>query len=154
VTQQVKVEFVVNTKAAFKNFVGFYQITDEMGGIDINSDGTADILPGQAGYTQAAVGARIPGIDLTVSNQATYTSIFQPGSIYAPFMIANGKPEAILDGNANNDPAVYFPFLGANPDKIDHMHLLDNNIFCFEDLLGGGDKDYNDFVVKVNLSIT
>jgi myo-inositol-hexaphosphate 3-phosphohydrolase len=154
VTQQVKVEFVVNTKAAFKNFVGFYQVTDEMGGIDINSDGTADILPGQAGYTQAAVGARIPGIDLTVSNQATYTSIFQPGSIYAPFMIANDKPEAILDGNANNDPAVYFPFLGANPDKIDHMHLLDNNIFCFEDLLGGGDKDYNDFVVKVNLSIT
>ncbi|BAY66604.1 Na-Ca exchanger/integrin-beta4 [Calothrix brevissima NIES-22] len=93
---------------------------------------------------------------MTVNNQgtATYTETFQPGSIFAPFIIANGRPEALLDSNPNNDPAVYFPFLGANADKVDHIRLLGNNVFGFEDLPSAGDKDFNDVVVRVNLSIS
>ncbi|OUL20124.1 sodium:calcium exchanger [Nostoc sp. RF31YmG] len=155
VTQQVKADFVVNREAAFNNFVGFYQAIDENGGIDINNDGKVDILPGQAGYTQAAVRGQIAGIDLTVNNQgtATYSGTFKPGAIFVPFMIINGRPDAIIDSNSNNDPAVYFPFLGANSDKVDHIRLLGNNIFGFEDLVNGGDRDFNDVIVKANLSI-
>ncbi|WP_226889029.1 DUF4114 domain-containing protein [Nostoc sp. MG11] len=155
VTQQVKAEFVVNREAVFNNFVGFYRVSDENGGIDINGDRTADILVGQAGYTEAAVRGRVAGIDLTVNNQgtATYASTFEPDSLFAPFIIVDGSPDAILDSNANNDPAVYFPFLSANTDKTDHIRLLGNNTFGFEDLLNGGDKDYNDVIVRVNLSI-
>jgi RHS repeat-associated protein len=154
VTSQVKADFTVNREAAFNNFIGFYRVADENGGIDINSDGVADILTGQVGYMQAAISGRIAGIDLTVNNQgtATYTEIFQPGSIYAPFIIVNGRPDALLDSNPNNDPGVYFPFLGANADKIDHIRLLGNNVFGFEDLPSGGDKDFNDMIVRVNLS--
>ncbi|MBD2342893.1 DUF4114 domain-containing protein [Anabaena subtropica] len=154
-TQLVKADFIVNRDAAFNNFIGFYQITDDNGGIDTNGDGTADILPGQAGYTQAAIRGRVPGIDLFVNNRgtATYTGIFQPGSLFAPFIIANGRPNAILDSNPNNDPAVYFPFLGANPNRVDHIRLLANNVFGFEDLPNGGDQDFNDMIVQVNLSI-
>ncbi|MBD2412616.1 DUF4114 domain-containing protein, partial [Nostoc calcicola FACHB-3891] len=154
-TQLMKADFTVNREAAFDNFVGLYQITDRNGGIDTNDDGNADILPGQAGYTQAAVRGRVAGIDLTVSNQGTATSTgnFLAGAIYAPFIIANGRPDAILDSNANNDPAVYFSFLGANTDKVDHIRLLGDNIFGFEDLANGGDKDFNDLIVRVNLSI-
>ncbi|BAY09969.1 Calx-beta domain-containing protein [Calothrix sp. NIES-2098] len=153
--KQVKADFVVNREAAFDNFVGFYQAIDENGGIDTNNDGKADILPGQAGYTQAAIRGRVAGIDLRVSNQgtATYSGTFQPGAIFVPFIIINGRPDAVIDTNPNNDPAVYFPFLGANPDKTDHLRLLGNNIFGFEDLTNGGDRDFNDVVVKINLSI-
>ncbi|MEA5605512.1 putative Ig domain-containing protein, partial [Nostoc sp. UHCC 0252] len=155
VTQLVKAEFVVNREAAFNNFVGFYQVSDENGGIDTNGDGKADILVGQAGYTQAAISNRVAGIDLSVANQgtATFTGTFQPGAIFAPFMIVNAGPDAILDSNTNNDPAVYFSFLGANADKVDHIRLLGNNAFGFEDLANGGDKDYNDLIARVNLSI-
>ncbi|MBN3872773.1 DUF4347 domain-containing protein [Nostoc sp. JL33] len=155
ITSQVKADFVVNREAAFNNFIGFYQVADENGGIDTNADGKADILTGQAGYTEAAVRGRIAGIDLTVNNQgsATYTGAFQPGSIFAPFIIANGIPDALIDSNPNNNPAVYFPFLGANADKVDHIRLLGNNVFGFEDLPSGGDKDFNDMIVRVNMTI-
>ncbi|MBD2251044.1 DUF4114 domain-containing protein [Nostoc parmelioides] len=155
VTQSVKADFVVNREAAFNNFIGFYQVTDENGGIDTNNDGSADILPGQSGYTQAAVNGRVPGIDLVVNNRgtATYTGTFQPGSLFAPFIIINSRPERILDNNPNNDPAVYFPFLGANRNRVDHIRLLASNVFGFEDLPNGGDKDFNDMIVRVNLSI-
>ncbi|OUL24614.1 hypothetical protein BV372_28815 [Nostoc sp. T09] len=155
VTQLIKAEFVINREAVFNNCIGFYQTMDENGGIDTNSDGTADILPGQAGYTQAAISKRISEINLTVSNQGTakYTADFQSGGIVVPFIIINDKVDALLDGNTANDPSVYFPFLGANSDKVDHVRMLGNNIFGFEDLANGGDKDYNDVIVKVNLSL-
>ncbi len=154
-TQPVSAEFVVNRDAGYNNYISFYQVTDENGGIDTNGDRKADILVGQTGYTEAAVRGRVTGIDLTANNQdtATYTGTFEPGSIFAAFIIANGRPDAILDSNPSNNPAVYFPFLGANSDKVDHIRLLGNNTFGFEDLPNGGDKDYNDMTVRVNLNI-
>ncbi|MDZ8257721.1 DUF4114 domain-containing protein [Nostoc sp. ChiQUE01b] len=147
----VTANFSVYREAAFNNFVGFYQIADENGGIDTNGDSKADIFPGQSGYTQAAVRGRVAGIDLTVINQstATYTGSFVADGIFAPFLIVNGKPDAILDNNSNA-PAVYFPFIGANSDKHDHIRLLGDNIFGFEDLLAGGDRDFNDIIVQFN----
>ncbi|MBD2727535.1 beta-propeller fold lactonase family protein [Nostoc sp. FACHB-892] len=153
VTQLVTAEFAVNREASYNNFVGFYQVADENGGIDTNGDGTADILVGQAGYAQAAVRGRVAGIDLAVDNQGTanYTGTFGPNSLFAPFIIVDGKPDAILNGNVNKK--VYFSFLGANSDKVDHIRLLGNNTFGFEDLPNGGDKDYNDVIVQVKFSV-
>lgn len=155
VTQLVKADFILNREAVFDNFVGFYQVIDENGGIDTDGNGQADFLVGQDGYTQAAVRGRVSGINLSVSNQdtATYTGIFQPGAIFVPFIIINSRPDAILDENFDNKPEVYFPFLGANSDKTDHIHLLGNNTFGFEDLANGGDRDYNDMIVRINLSL-
>ncbi|MFN6461326.1 MAG: DUF4114 domain-containing protein [Nostoc sp. DedVER02] len=155
VTQSVKAEFTVHREAAFNNFVGFYKVADENGGIDTNDDGVADILVGQTGYTEAAVRGRVAGIDLTVNNQGTasYTGTFGADSLFASFIIVDGKPDVFLDNNVNNNPAVYFPFLGANTDKTDHIQLLGNNTFGFEDLANGGDKDYNDVIVQVNFSV-
>ncbi|MEH1994045.1 DUF4114 domain-containing protein [Nostoc sp.] len=156
VEQSVEAEFNVYREASYNNYVGFYQVTDENGGIDTNGDGIADVLTGQAGYTQAAVRGKIAGIDLSVSNQgsATYNGVFQPGAIFAPFIIVNATPDTLLDDNSSNDPAVYFPFLGANSDHTDHISLLASNTFGFEDLANGGDKDFNDLIIKVNLATT
>jgi hypothetical protein len=153
-TGQVKAEFQVHREAAFNNFVGFYRVANENGGIDTNGDGTADILPGQAGYIQAAIQARVAGIDLKVSNQATanFSATLTAGSIFAPFIIVNNDISALLDNNTSNDPAIYFPYIGANADKTDHIRLLGDNIFGFEDLPNGGDFDYNDIIVKTKLS--
>ncbi|MEH1968431.1 FG-GAP-like repeat-containing protein [Nostoc sp.] len=153
VTQLVTAEFAVNREASYNNFVGFYQVADENGGIDTNGDGKADILVGQAGYAKAAVSGRVAGIDLAVDNQGTakYTGTFEPNSLFAPFIIVDGKPDAILNSDANKN--VYFAFLGANSDKVDHIRLLGNNTFGFEDLPNGGDKDYNDVIVQVKLSV-
>jgi len=152
VTTPVTANFSVYREAAFNNFVGFYQIADENGGIDTNGDNKADIFPGESGYTQAAVRGRVAGIDLTVINQstATYTGSFAAKGIFAPFLIVDGKPDAVLDNNSNA-PAVYFPFVGANSDKHDRIRLLGDNIFGFEDLPGGGDRDFNDIIVQFNL---
>ncbi|WP_353930743.1 DUF4114 domain-containing protein [Okeanomitos corallinicola TIOX110] len=149
----VNAEFTVYREAAFDNYVGFYKVTDANGGIDVDGDGAADLLPGQAGYTQAAVNQHLSNFGLSVANggTATFTGTLEGGAIYVPFLIVDGRPDAILDGNASNDPAVYFTYLGANSDGIDHVRLLGDNTFGFEDIRGGGDEDFNDMIVQFNL---
>ncbi len=153
ITQDVKADFVVNREAAFNNFVGFYKVADENGGIDIDGDGTIDFRPGDLGYAQAAIKNRVAGIDLRVDNQGTASfrdKTLTGGSIFAPFILTNGRTvDQVLNGQVNQ---AYFAYLGANADKVDHIRLLGNNVFGFEDLAGGGDKDYNDVVLRVNLS--
>jgi len=61
-------------------------------------------------------------------------------------MIANGNLDEAINGSAE----VYFSFLGANSDNNDHIRLLGDNTFGYEDLAGGGDFDYNDMIVKVD----
>jgi hypothetical protein len=154
VTGAVNAEFVVNREALYNNFVGFYRVTDGNGGIDTDGDGNADLLPGQDGYIQAALNGRIPDLNLSVDNTGTanFTATLQGGGIYVPFLIADGRPDALLDSNPNNNPNIYFTFLGANSDGVDHVRILGDNTFGFEDLFGGGDNDFNDLIVKVNLT--
>lgn len=155
ITGATKADFTVYREASYNNFVGFYQVTGENGGIDTNDDGQADILPGEAGYIQAAINKRISDVNLSVNDGGTATSsaVLQGGSIFVPFLIVNGRPDALLDSNSNNDPDIYFTFLGANSDSVDHVRILGDNIFGFEDMRGGGDRDFNDVIVKVNLTL-
>jgi hypothetical protein len=53
--------------------------------------------------------------------------------------------EAVLNSKAEN-LSVFFPYLGANPGGVNHIPLLANNVFGFEDQVGGGDLDYNDMM--------
>jgi hypothetical protein len=65
-------------------------------------------------------------------------------------------PTDFLAQNSTNQATgaiqAYFAYLGANPDRVDHIRLLGDNTFGFEDLFGGGDLDYNDVVVQVNFA--
>nr|WP_277876980.1 SBBP repeat-containing protein [Sphaerospermopsis sp. FACHB-1194] len=146
--------FTVNREAAYNNFVGFFRVADANGSIDTNGDGMGDLLPGQTGYGEAAVKNRVGGINLSVGNQgqASFTGQFEGGSIFAPFLIVNGTPDQLLDSNPNNNPAIYFPYIGANSDNVDHVRMLGNNVFGFEDLPNGGDKDFNDIIVSVKFN--
>ncbi|WP_017655813.1 DUF4114 domain-containing protein [Fortiea contorta] len=148
VTDKVNATFVINREAGYDNFIGFYKVTDETGTININ--GTV-YKPGDSGYTQAAINSRVAGF--TGINQATVTAQgkFSPNAIFAPFIIANGDPSTYI----SRENPVYFSFLGANPNsdkQVNHVRLLGNNTFGFEDLPNGGDQDFNDVIVRVNLS--
>jgi Domain of unknown function (DUF4114) len=148
-TQSVKATFTVNREAAYNNSVGFYRVIDETGAI---STGNGIILPGQKGYAEAAVrDSQSLGINLGVDNQgtATFNSSLGKG-LFAPFIISNGTAEQVLNGQKVND--IFFSYLGANSDKVDHIRMLGDNTFGFEDLAAGGDFDYNDIVLRVNLT--
>jgi uncharacterized repeat protein (TIGR01451 family) len=143
-TKQVKADFIVNREAAYNNFVGFYKVDDETGRI-------GSLKPGDVGYAQSAVKGRV-GSDLSVANQGTanLTGNLQGGAIYAPFVIVNASAEQFLNGQTDQ---AYFAYLGANTDKVDHIRLLGNNTFGFEDLRGGGDFDYNDMIIKASFQL-
>ena len=136
-------------EAAFENLIGFYQVNDRSGGIDLDGDGTTDINPGDEGYRKLALENRIDGLDLLATeNQKmnTVDGVLDGGSLLAPFMIVNGT----LDEALNDMTDVYFSFIGANSDQTDHIRLLGDNTFGFEDMVNGGDQDFNDMILKVN----
>ena len=149
ITGQVSVSVEVHREAAFDNLIGFYHVIDSNGGIDINGDGVADINPGNTGYKEAALSNRITGLDLLkTNNQQTniMNGTLDGGSILASFMVVDGTVDEAL----NNNSEVYFSYLGANSDGVDHIRLVGDNTFGFEDLASGGDNDFNDMIVKVN----
>ena len=151
-TGQVSVSVEVHREAAFDNLIGFYQVVDSNGGIDTNGDGIADFNPGDTGYEEAALTNRVTGLDLLqTDNQqtSTFDGTFDGGSILASFMVVDGT----VDEAINNNAEVYFSFLGANSDGVDHIRLLGDNTFGYEDIAGGGDFDYNDMIVKVNPTV-
>ncbi len=146
-----QVTFTVYREAVFNNVVGFYRLDDVTGAV-------GGLAPGQPGYAQAAIENRVPGLDISVANQsvAQFSATLAGNALYAPFLIANSDPFTFLQENPDNlaggFSAAYFIFTAANPDGVDHVRLLGNNLFGFEDLPGGGDFDYNDMIL--NISVT
>jgi 2',3'-cyclic-nucleotide 2'-phosphodiesterase (5'-nucleotidase family) len=143
----VDVEFSVSRNAAFDNFVGFYQVVNTNGGIDVNGDGTADLNPGDAGYTAAAVANRVSGLDLTTAagEVSTFSAELMGGALYAPFLIANGRPE---DSATRR---VFFAFSEANLGGLEQVRG-NNTTFGFEDVAFGGDRDFDDLVVQATVN--
>ncbi|MBH8561146.1 VCBS repeat-containing protein [Nostoc sp. CENA67] len=149
VSGQVTAEFSLNSNAVYNNSVGLYKITDASGTVIDPLSGKA-ITPGEAGYALAAMRQSV----LTATrldNGATSTNI-EGGGLFAPYIIANGNLQQFFSqpGVGVN---VYFPYLQANPDKLDHIRLLADNTFAFEDTFGGGELDYDDIVVQIHLTV-
>ena len=144
----LKVDITTTSDAAYNNSIGFYAIEDTSGTIK-TANGT--FKPGDANYAIEAVKSVLLQAGKTDSklNQDVVG-----GKIYAPVVIAQGTFNDFTTKNPTNggDGTVvhaYFNYLGANPDKLDHFRLLGNNTFGVEDLYGGGDRDFNDVVIKV-----
>jgi hypothetical protein len=153
----VNIEASLYREAGYNNTVGFYavdldgKVVDPLTGLAVTDSPTKD---NAQDYLQKALQYRT-NIALSVENQATVTQVtqLQGGLLYAPFLIQDGSFLLLGDDDLSNDPQVFFPYLGVNSDKVDHLRLLGNNVFGFEDLTGGGDLDYNDVIVKVNILV-
>ena len=152
-TESVTASFEVSREAAFDNLIGFYQVENEAGQV-LAEDGVTLLSPGDDGYLQAALEQRLPDILLNGGNNEIRTSeaTLSPGQILAPFLIVDGTLEQLLDDGIGNDPEVFFAYSGANSDRTDHVRLLGDNTFGFEDLVGGGDEDFNDLIVQTTFS--
>ncbi|MEL6460605.1 MAG: DUF4114 domain-containing protein, partial [Cyanobacteria bacterium J06621_15] len=171
VTATVDQEALDITDAAFDNYVGFYEVVDENGGV-IDSNGNV-VNPGDAGYAQAALENAVDGIALRLggnpsddTNAGSFgDSVLQGGKFYAPFAIANAGDMTVADFLAANpdnmaatevdDQVAYFAFGEANPDGANHLKSWGDGVFGFEDLpdnLGVSDNDFNDAVFKFNFT--
>lgn len=130
-------------EATFNNTVGLYRIDDASGAVN-------GVLPGAAGYAQEAISNRVSGINLAVGDGATASASgsLTGGALYAPFIVVDSSIEAYLSGSGGE---AYFSYASANADGVDHVILLGNNTFGFEDLVGGGDRDFNDLIFQVDI---
>jgi hypothetical protein len=145
--QTLKVDTVTKGDAAYNNNIGFYAVQDSIGTIKLGNGST--LKPGDANYALEAVKS-------AVLRAAKIDSNVAGGSIYAPVVVAQGTLDDFVsknptNGGGANEIHAYFNYLGANTDKFDHFKLTGANTFAVEDMYGGGDKDYNDLVVNMNI---
>jgi hypothetical protein len=134
----------VSGDAAFDNFIGFYTVDDPTGKI-------GNLTPDSLGYAQAALKRSVASYSKSAGLVGTDLT---GGTILAPYLIAKGTVQSFLANNPNNQvsgnlPVAYFGYVGANPDRISHLRVLGDNKFGFEDVFGGGDRDFNDAIVQV-----
>lgn len=141
----------VRSEAVYENTVGLYIVEDEQGTVLDPLTGTR-IAPGAAGYEAAAIRRTV----LQSSPNVTSSVQLDGGILLAPYIIADSTPGEFLASNPNNQPGqglfAYFAYSQANPDGFDHIRLLGDNRFGFEDLFGGGDQDFNDMILQVNFA--
>lgn len=151
-TNQVNADFTIFGDTVYDNSVGFYLVANEQGEV-LNSFTGELVAPQDAEYASVVIEHRLDlNLDLDTANLTTQLA---GDVILAPYLIANGTVEEFLATNPHNQintaPLAYFVYSSANPDSVDHVRLLGDNQFGFEDLYGGGDLDYNDFVFQVDL---
>ena len=143
-TGSLSVDFTVYREASFDNTVGLYRMDAADGSVRDSLTGNT-LRPGEAGYKEVALSKQLD-IKLTGQNGrvSTFSSEIVGGGFLGTFLIADGS-----DVDVNN---IYFGHAGANADANDHVKMLGNNTFGFEDLVGLGDSDFNDTVVQFSIA--
>ena len=148
--ETVTVAIEVTREANYNNTVGFYVIENEQGAVKDPLTGQL-INPEDAGYQAAALANRID-VTLTGENGQTkrYSADLDTRQRLSSFLVADDSIAALLDDISTNDPAVYFHYTGANSDGQQHVRLLGDGVFGYEDMVGGGDQDFNDVIVDLS----
>jgi hypothetical protein len=160
--QPIAVQTSLSRAAAYQNLIALYKVDSLTGGLDTNGDRQIDLQPGDLDYAKEALNrAKDPltGVTLTTPENLESTQkemTLLGANLYGMVMIPNAKIDQVLTENPLNDvnlgPVALFSFGQANPDGISHMARLGANLFGFEDILGGGDRDYNDMVLQVTFA--
>ncbi len=162
-TDTVSFDSKVSTEAAYLNFGGFYTVDDANGTVTDRASGKA-YQPSDTGYAAAALKRAVVSIAKT---ESTGNYQLASGQLLAPYLVAEGNINDFLtnnpDNTAGNKPHAYFNYLEANPDlnpdgsKVVHIQssVLANGTkqYAFEDFFGGGDRDFNDFVLQLNVKV-
>lgn len=136
----------------FSNELGLFVVEDASGRV-------GGLRPGEAGYLTAALSsATRQRIFASGSDASSATLTLPAGAFFGMYLVANGTAEAALASNPGNSaggsPVVYFSFVAANPDGFDHLRWNSATDFAWEDLVGGGDADFNDLVARVEFGAT
>ncbi|MBD2359125.1 DUF4347 domain-containing protein [Tolypothrix sp. FACHB-123] len=152
--QQVTLKFSLQREATNNNSVYFYRVDDTQGSIKdpltgMLIDPTSQLsAEQQKRYLQLATSDRlVQGVQFQTGNftntEASVT--LNGGAYYLPFMVANGTLSEI----GNDFSRVLTSYMSINSDRVDHVRSLGNGMFGFEDIIGGGDFDYNDMILSI-----
>jgi len=140
----------VSRSARYNNEIGVYAVSDDAGTVN-------GLKPGDSGYARAVQqGGSVLFKSGTGAGQQTSLN-FSGGQRLGFFIVQNGSLSA-WRGNGDNrigrGTIAFFSFDQANPDKFDHVRSTalssTSKQFAFEDLLQGGDRDFNDAVIRVS----
>ena len=128
--------------AADNSVLQWYPVSDDEGTVVDPLSGSV-LKPGDPGYAESA-GRRATlisdnALHLTDSEIAPFSITLEGGAIYAPLITNETSGER------------YFAFAPANPDKLEHFTGLGANGWGMEDIYGGGDRDYDDLIVRFSL---
>jgi hypothetical protein len=148
---ELKFDFVFR-EASYNNELGYFLVDDANFAI-------GPLHPGDTGYLTAAFNrAKIifPSGSDAFTPDVTFS--FEPGDILVFFIIQDNTLTRFLESNPNNDvnklPLAFFSIDKLNPDGVDHFVGFQNQTgviqFGFEDLTGGGDRDYDDVVYNLS----
>ncbi|MBE9212788.1 phytase [Plectonema cf. radiosum LEGE 06105] len=145
----VTASFEINREADYNNNVYFYTVDNVNGEI-------GSLAPNASGYLQAALNNVINPTDgLTTPDEQPTTGTLEivGGNILGIVIIADGTLEQ-AQNNINSVEGVYFSYLGANTDNGSFDHIkFEDNMFKFEDLANGGDRDFNDIEININFTV-
>jgi trimeric autotransporter adhesin len=147
--RSLTVDITTKSDAVYQSQIGFYVVKDTIGTIEL-ADGTT-VKPGDVNYAMVAIKNAIANGGLQANRIDNKTN--QPiagGQIYAPVVVAQGTMNDFVN-NTSNNIQVYFNYIGANTDKVDHFRQIGANTFGVEDMYGGGDRDFNDIVIQMNI---
>jgi len=157
-TQNVSFGFTAGY-AGFSNEIGVYVADDSLGRI-------GGVAVGAGGYAQAALASATRRVVFANGMPVGTSQVIQltGGQVLGFYMVQNGTTDGFLQFNPTNripgamelgGPVAFFSFDAANPDGIRHVQVVGDPLtgvteYRWEDLVGGGDLDYNDVVFSVN----
>jgi hypothetical protein len=152
--QSVKADITTKSDAAYTNHLGFYIVEDSIGTIKL-ADGST-LKPSDANYAVEAIKNALTNSLQATQSETKLAQDILGGRIYAPVVVAQGTLTDFVTNNPTNGGDgsaihAYFNYVSANADRVDHFKLLGNNTFGVEDMYGGGDRDFNDLVVSMNV---
>ncbi|MFG6105251.1 hypothetical protein U2F10_23550 [Leptothoe sp. EHU-05/26/07-4] len=137
-TGQSEVSFTVYREARLDNTIGFYVTDFADGRIIIDELTRATISPGEEGYKEAALAKQL-NVQLTGENDkvTTFEATITNGVFLGTYVVIDG-----VDPSAGE---VFFSHQGSG--SFDQIRQAGINSFGVEDIIGGGDQDFNDMVI-------
>ena len=140
---------LVSNEAIYQNEMGYFLVDTPDGKI-------ADLLPGDKGYADAVLEGDRHQVVMTAGETVPTQTVNLPSGKYLGwYLVANGTTTDIIQSRQNNTetaPHIFFSYSAANQDGLSHLHAqADSHTWAWEDIFGGGDRDFDDLVFRFNL---
>ncbi len=145
-TQQATTFQWIDRNAALSSEFGWF-VADANGAV-------GGVAPGAANYTRTALAhsSRTVVFNRGTAEGTTRTQNLTGGARVVFYLAVGVSAEEVVAGSSRGE--VYFSMNAANPDRLDHVHTQADPrtgqvLLSWEDMRGGGDRDYNDVVIGV-----
>ena len=138
---EITISYSIIKKSDCEHKVYFYAVDDINGNVE-------GLAPTESGYVEAALNNIIFPIYSNNDNKVENGSLqFDAGSLIVPLVIEGGT----LTQAKNGEVKVYFSYAGASGgDGLDHIKLIDGNVFCFNSLIDSNENHVNEIIIKLD----